>query len=119
MRDVQAEADVDRALWHLQFSIWRQDGKVVVGYGAPAKATVWLNWVGVTARDMTYVVDSTKTKQGRYIPGTDIEIRDRVGGNPDVILILANNYRDEIAEKLEPHPPGTELWCIFPPYRIS
>jgi hypothetical protein len=68
---------------------------------------------------MLYVVDSTKTKQGKYIPGTDIGIRSRVWGNPDVILILANNYRDEIAEKLDPHPAGTELWCIFPPYRIS
>jgi SAM-dependent methyltransferase len=74
-------------------------GARVAGYGAPAKATVLLNYCGLTAADVQYVVDRNEAKQGHGIPGTDIPV---VGPArlltepPTHLLILAWNLADEI-----------------------
>ncbi len=46
----------------------------VLGYGAPAKATVLINYAGLTSAEMPLVADDSPLKQGRFIPGTDIAI---------------------------------------------
>jgi hypothetical protein len=78
-------------------------GEVIVGYGAAAKATTFLNFVGVTARHVPYVVDRSPRKQGRAIPGCGIPILapDRVAATrPDYVLILPWNLRDEVTEQM-------------------
>jgi len=122
MRDAQRCLDTDIMLWRPRFQRWAKARKTVVGYGAAAKATVWLNAIGVGPQWMDYVVDETPEKNGLYIPGTGIRIlRPEVLGvfPPDVIIILAHNYADEIRAKLEPHPPGTELWSSMHHSRLS
>ena len=37
----------------------------IAGYGAPAKATVLLNYCHVGASDLAYVVDRNEAKQGQ------------------------------------------------------
>lgn len=75
------------------------DGGRVAGYGAPAKATVLLNYCSLTAEHVRYVVDRNPAKQGRVIPGTGIPT---VGPHmlddepPTHLLLLAWNLRDEI-----------------------
>ncbi len=69
----------------------------VAGYGAPAKATTLLNFCGLTANHIDWVVDTTVAKQGRYIPGTRIPILDPDHApKPDVYLLLAHNYTRQI-----------------------
>ena len=71
----------------------------LVGYGAPAKATTLLNFCGLTADHIDYVVDSTPAKQGRFIPGTGIPIRPPASGvlnSADTVLVLAWNYAAQI-----------------------
>ncbi len=69
----------------------------VAGYGAPAKATTLLNFCGLTANHIDWVVDTTVAKQGRYIPGTRIPICDPDHApKPDVYLLLAHNYARQI-----------------------
>jgi len=73
-------------------------GRTVAGYGAPAKATTLLNFCGLTADVVRFVVDTTEAKQGRHIPGTGIPIlspRD-VAGGVDTWLLLAWNYAGPI-----------------------
>jgi len=77
----------------------REDGKRLAAYGAAAKGNTLLNFCGVGAGDLPYVVDVSPHKQGRYLPGSHIPIRplehlreDR----PDYVLILPWNLRDEI-----------------------
>lgn len=80
----------------------KQDGKRIVGYGAPAKGTILLNYFHIDKRLLDYVVDSTVYKQGLYFPGVHLEIfpeskiyEDR----PEYLLILAWNFATEIIEK--------------------
>ena len=93
---------------------WADEGRRVVGYGAPAKAMTWLNSYGVK---LAYIVDSTPEKQGKYTPGSHIEISSprrleaqcRLGKTPpDIVVILAWNWADEILPKI---PAGPEVWC--------
>ena len=52
----------------------KHKGKTVGGYGAPAKATVLLNYCGIGSDLLPYVVDTTPFKQGKYVPGVGIPI---------------------------------------------
>ncbi|MEK7533418.1 MAG: class I SAM-dependent methyltransferase [Patescibacteria group bacterium] len=77
--------------------------KTVIGFGAPAKAVTLLNWAGITAKDITFVVDSTPVKQGRVLPGVNIPIYPEEyvkGKHIDAVVLLAWNYRDEILKKI-------------------
>ncbi len=78
----------------------RQTGDVV-GYGAPAKATTLLNYCGIDSTMLRYVIDSTPAKQGRFIPGTGLQIlKPDLGHEPaDTYLLLAWNYAAEIMRK--------------------
>lgn len=73
--------------------------RTVVGYGAPAKATTLLNFCGIDTEQVRYVIDTTKAKQDRYIPGTGIKIKspeDANGEHIDTFLLLAWNYQKQI-----------------------
>ena len=78
----------------------RGEGKRIAAYGASAKGSTLLNYFGIDARHLEYVVDRSTEKQGRYTPGTHLPIvpperlrEDR----PDYLLLLAWNFLDEIA----------------------
>ena len=82
----------------------RAQGKSVAGYGAAAKGNTLLNYAGMSADLMAYVVDNNPTKQGRYLPGSRIPIvaeQRIVDESPDFVLILPWNIRDEITRRLE------------------
>ena len=77
----------------------RQEGKSVVGYGAPAKGNTLLNYCGIKADLLRYTVDRSPHKQGRYLPGTRIPIHspDQIRRTrPDYLLILPWNLKTEI-----------------------
>ena len=80
----------------------KQEGKRIVGYGAPAKATILLNYCSIDRSILDFVTDTTPFKQGRFIPGVRIPIVARenfLTSDPDFALLLAWNYRDEIVAK--------------------
>lgn len=71
----------------------------VTGYGAPAKATTLLNFCGIDTELVSFTLDTTRAKQGRYIPGTGIPIvpPDVVESRRvDTFLLLAWNYAPQI-----------------------
>jgi SAM-dependent methyltransferase len=77
----------------------RAGGTTVAAYGSPAKGTTLLAYCGFGPDDIAYVVDRNPLKQGRLTPGTGIAIvpPDRIASEPpDVLLVLAWNYLDEI-----------------------
>lgn len=72
----------------------------VAGYGAPAKATTLLNFCGLTANKIEWVVDTTPAKQGRYIPGTRIPILNpEIAPHPQTYVLLAHNYAQSIMSR--------------------
>ncbi len=78
-------------------------GEVVAGYGAPGKATTFLNYCGIRTDLLAYTVDRNPYKHGRFTPGTHIPILEpaRIAETrPDVVWILPWNLRAEIAEQL-------------------
>jgi 2-polyprenyl-3-methyl-5-hydroxy-6-metoxy-1,4-benzoquinol methylase len=81
----------------------KNEGKSVVGYGAPAKGNTLLNYCGVRTDFIDYTVDRSPHKQGLFLPGTHIPIYspDRISEKkPDYIIILPWNLRSEIIEQM-------------------
>jgi len=77
----------------------KEDGKQVVGYGAPAKGNTLLNYCGVRNDMLDYTVDMAPSKQGTLLPGTRIPVfaPDKINETqPDYVLILPWNIKDEI-----------------------
>lgn len=78
---------------------FRREGKRVVGYGAPAKATTFCYALGIDGGMLDYIVDDSPLKQGLHMPGTHIPIKPPSAlyeDMPDVCLILAWNFADPI-----------------------
>jgi SAM-dependent methyltransferase len=81
----------------------REQGKSIVGYGAPAKGNTLLNYCGIRADLLDYTVDRSPHKQDHFLPGTHIPIRDPKKideTRPDYVLILPWNLKDEIREQM-------------------
>jgi len=81
----------------------RREGRTVAGYGAPGKATTFLNYCGIGPELLPYTVDRNPYKHGRLMPGTHNPIHpvEHIAETrPDYIWILPWNLRDEIAAQL-------------------
>ncbi len=81
----------------------KDQGKSVVGYGAPAKGNTLLNYCGVRSDFIDYTVDASPHKQGLHLPGTHIPVHAPekiLETKPDYVLILPWNLKDEIMEKM-------------------
>jgi hypothetical protein len=94
----------------------RESGNKIVGFGAAAKGCVWLNACGFTDNHFDYVVDDTDVKQGKYIPGTGIQIVNRShlkSNTPNLVVILAHNFSDYIMNSLRKDYKGKFL-VMFP-----
>ena len=79
------------------------EGRSVAGYGAPGKGNTLLNHCGIRSELLSYTVDRSPFKQGKFLPGTHIPIYapDRLAETqPDYILVLPWNLRDEISRQL-------------------
>jgi len=86
------------------------NGEKVVAFGAAAKATTLIHHCGI-AKNILYCVDDTPQKQGRYIPGTDIEIRPVETWNGEPLFLTAWNFETEIRRRM----PKAEILNPFKP----
>jgi 2-polyprenyl-3-methyl-5-hydroxy-6-metoxy-1,4-benzoquinol methylase len=80
-----------------------REGRTVAGYGAPGKGNTLLNHCGIRSDLLSYTVDRSPFKQGKFLPGTHIPIYppERLAETkPDYILVLPWNLRDEISRQL-------------------
>lgn len=82
----------------------KQDGKRVVGFGASAKSTVWVNACVFTRKDIEFITDTTLQKLYKLSPGTDIPIVDEgaiLRELPDYAICFAWNFRDYVLKNNE------------------
>ena len=80
----------------------KDKGEQIMGYGATAKGNVLLNYCNINSDMISYIVDTTPYKQGKYTPGTHIPIVSDKGflwKSSKSTLLLAWNYANEITEK--------------------
>ena len=80
------------------------EGRSVAGYGAPGKGNTLLNHCGVRSDLLSYTVDRSPQKQGKFLPGTHIPIYppERLAQTrPDYVLVLPWNLREEISQQLD------------------
>jgi hypothetical protein len=81
----------------------KRDGHQVAGYGAAAKGNTLLNFAGVRSDLVAFVADRNPAKQGKYLPGSRIEIVDEEHlrrHKPRYIIILPWNLKTEVMEQM-------------------
>jgi 2-polyprenyl-3-methyl-5-hydroxy-6-metoxy-1,4-benzoquinol methylase len=87
---------------------FKKEGRTVVGISTPAKGMTLLNYTGV-GRYLDFTTDVSKLKQGRYTPGTHLQIKsDKDLLGDEVGLLLAWNFKDEIMRNV----PQIKTWII-------
>lgn len=77
----------------------KADGARLAAYGAAAKGCMLLNYTGIGAESLDYVVDRSPYKQGLYLPGVHLPIYPPgklEEDLPDYCLLLAWNFAPEI-----------------------
>ncbi len=75
----------------------KDNNKLVIGYGAPAKATTALNFFGVT-KEIDFIVEDNKLKHNKFIPGVKIPIhkKSKIKDKKNPIVVLAWNFFKDI-----------------------
>jgi predicted TPR repeat methyltransferase len=120
--DFAARVDKLRGELRALLAKLKREGKRVAAYGASAKGSTLLNYFGIGASELDYVVDRSTEKQGRYTPGTRLRIlppAHLLQDKPDYLLLLAWNFFDEItAQQAEYRARGGRFIVPIPEVRV-
>ncbi|MEE9275732.1 MAG: class I SAM-dependent methyltransferase [bacterium] len=77
----------------------KEEGKMIAGFGAPAKATTLMHHFGLGPEALDFIVDDSPLKQGLYTPGRHIPVLPSSAiseRRPDYLLVLAWNFAESI-----------------------
>lgn len=76
----------------------------LIGYGASARSSTLMNFVGISNKEIECVIDRNPLKHGMLTPGTDIPIVSYEQGQEmwsgKSLLLLAWNFEDEVVHDL-------------------
>lgn len=82
----------------------RGDNKRVVGFGASAKSTMWINACKFTKKDIEAVYDYTPQKLYTFIPGTEIPVKHEgsfYADAADYAILWCWNFEAEVKKRQE------------------
>ena len=77
-------------------------GKKIISYGATYKSTTIFNYCDISTDLISYIVDTTPGKQGKYSPGVHLPIvspKEGFDASVDYAFLGAWNFSQEIMEK--------------------
>ncbi len=118
VRSEERDAGLDRLEIYERFAssvaAWRKsliafldtvktENRTIVGYGAAAKGNTLLNYCGVSANEIPFIVDRNPHKQNKLMPGSHIPILAPgkiAETEPDYVLVLPWNLKKEITDQL-------------------
>ncbi len=95
----------------------KQQGDVVVAYGAAHKGNSFLNAVGDASKNLLYAVDASHEKQGKFLPGSQVPVfapEQLNSGQPTDVLILPWNIASEIRDQIRIFAPKARIWVAQP-----
>ncbi len=75
----------------------KKSNDLIIGYGAPAKATTALNFFGIS-KEIDYIVEDNKLKHNKFIPGVKIPIKKKsqIKHKKNTLIVLAWNFYKDI-----------------------
>jgi len=82
----------------------KKQGNTIIGFAASAKGNTLLNCAKINTDIVSCIIDQTPEKIGKFSPGTGIPIygiEKIMKINPDYIVILSWNFKEEIIEKIK------------------
>ena len=93
---------------------YKASGLSVAGYGAPARVATITNYADIGSELIDFLVDDSPLKQNRFSPGKHIPIvpkthLDGLAKKPDVLVVFAYEYFDDIRKKT-----GGNYRYVFP-----
>jgi hypothetical protein len=77
----------------------KEAGKHVAAYGASAKGSTLLNYIGEAAGSLEFIADRSTYKQGRLSPGLHIPVvpaEELAARAPDYAVLLVWNFAEEV-----------------------
>lgn len=92
-------------------------GRRIVGFGSSARSSTYLNFCGFDETRVEAIIDNNPLKQGKLAPGSSIPIvslEDGLGRKPDLVFLLAWNFRDEVIELCRRNGYGGRFLVAFP-----
>ena len=94
----------------------KNEGKKIVGYGAPAKSTTVLNYCGLNYESIDVIYDNSATKINKYTPGKSlIKINNSSNFEKELseyCVLFAWNHKDEILNKEKQYSKKGGKWII-------
>lgn len=100
----------------------KTQGKRIAAYGASAKGSTLMQYCGIDATLVDYVVDRSTVKQGHYTPGNHLKIEPvekLLENQPDYVLLLTWNFADEIlAQQKEYRARGGKFIVPVPKAKV-
>ncbi len=101
-QDFAARVEALKASLRATLAGLKARGDRIAAYGAAAKGSTLLNYVGIGRETLDFVVDRSPHKQGRFMPGVHlpIEAPERLlEAMPEHVLLLTWNFVEEILEQ--------------------
>ena len=96
--------------------------KNICCYGASARSSTFLNYVNLNYNHIRYIFDKSELKINKYSPGSKIKIINLSQINkikPDLIIILAWNFKEEIIKELRnKYNYKNDFFVSFPSFKI-
>ena len=114
---------INLSLKHVKNTIKKINRKKInlSGYGASAKCVMLINLLNLNNQDLNFVVDNTKYKQNKLIPGTNIPIiapkktRDYLG---KYCILFSWNFAKEIIQKEKNKNKNTKWLLPIPKVKV-
>ena len=98
------------------------EGKKLACYGAAAKGNTFLNYCGLSSKEIDFIVDKNPAKWGKFSPGSRIEIKSIDAlhtEKPDFVIILPWNIKEEIFSEINfVKEWGAKFVCAIPRLEI-